>query len=98
MFKAFQEDQGRPHPALLKRVFPRPDCQRYLDAYSTLSSCRQWNDGNPQPIVLSEIYSHLEKGLGLVDYRTKGKYVRLIKALDAVELEHYKALKAKASR
>jgi len=85
MFKAYAEDHGKPHPALLAKPQPRDDCVKYLEAFRLLGCSRIWDQVGPKPTQTSEIESMLNL-LGITDTSTRLKYLRLIRRMDMTEL------------
>lgn len=69
----------------------------YLDAYFTLSNCRESNMGGPCPIRLSEIDAYF-RVMGIDERAERVKYVALIQQLDQVFLEHARTQAAKHNK
>lgn len=86
-FKAVYEGEGRHHHALLQKPALRGDCIRYYDAFRSLGAARIWSPVGPQPIPVSEVESYLNLA-GITSPHTRLKYLRLIRAMDQVELTH----------
>lgn len=85
-FKAIREAGDPPHPAELRKPALSADCVDYYDAFRYLGASRTWNQGSPNPIAISEIQSYL--AINEIDGYEKAKYMRMVKLLDQVELEH----------
>ena len=46
-----------------------------------------WSEVGPQPVMISEVAAYLGI-IGIDDPYTKQKYLRLVQAMDRVELQH----------
>lgn len=79
-----QED-GIAHPSNRRRPTLSGDCIEYYDAFCLLGASRIWNQVGPMPVETSEVMS-LMWGMGITDPDERMKYLRLIKAMDRVEL------------
>jgi hypothetical protein len=73
---------------LLDRPRLEPHLGLYRKIYERLSRSRQWSEGGPQAIALSEIFSYCD-GLGLHGEEFREKLVDLIQEMDAVFMDHY---------
>ena len=73
--------------ALLDRPRLEPHLSLYRKIYERLSRSRQWGEGGPQAIALSEVFSYCD-GMGLYGDEFREKLVDLIQEMDAVFMEH----------
>ena len=87
LFKAIREDTGIPHPSDIGRPALRSDCIKYFDAFRYLGASRMWSEVGPHAIQVSEVAAYVGMA-GITDPYTKLKYLRLVQAMDRVELEH----------
>lgn len=90
LFEAVYKETGQHHPACLRKPTLRSDCIKYHDAYRSLGVARIWSEVGPMPIPLVEVEAYLRLA-GIGDPSTKLKYLRLIRRMDMVELEHLRA-------
>lgn len=89
-----RESGDPPHPAELRKPALSADCIDYYDAFRYLGASRSWSQVGPNPILMSEISAYFEIN-SITDQYEKQKYMRLIKHLDRVEIDHIH-LKSKA--
>lgn len=85
-------------------VTPRPLLNRprlltqdvvYYNAFNDLSSSRPSSMGGASPIPISEVLAFCEL-LGIANLRERAKYLRLVRELDKICLDHWsEALKQK---
>lgn len=85
------------HPAERNKPALRADCVPYFEAFRLLGASRTWSQVGPNPILLSEIESHLRTE-GIDDPYEVPKYKRLIKLLDRVEMDFLFEKSKKASK
>lgn len=78
---------GIPTPALDNRPVLRRDCVEYYDAFHDLSAGRTFGYGVANPIQVSEIEAYLRL-LGVESREERLKYLRLVRKLDGVYLQH----------
>ena len=78
---------GKTPETLLNRPRLEPHLGIYRKIYERLSRSRQWGEGGPQAIALSEVFSYCA-GMGLHGDEFREKLVDLIQEMDAVFIEH----------
>jgi hypothetical protein len=79
------QSQGKLNKEIEERPEIIPEALEFWDAYIILASRRTFNEGNPQPILLSEINSYCQ----LVDMVEREFLLRLVLNLDTLYLQHH---------
>lgn len=86
---------GKTPETLLNRPRLEPHLAFYRKIYERLSRSRQWGEGGPQAIALSEVFSYCD-GLGLHGTEFRERLVDHIQEMDAVFIEHCREEASKA--
>jgi len=85
--KAFEASTGKKSDRLASRPTLRPDCLKYMRAFSSLSNARQHSQiGGAQPISLTEIKAYIDLH-GIQYGEVSSRYVRMIQKMDYLYLD-----------
>lgn len=79
-------EDGGIHPAELTRPALRSECIDYYDAFRYLGASRMWSQVGPLPISVSDIAAFLFLN-NITNPDERMKYLRLVQAMDRVELK-----------
>lgn len=82
----FEKLHGFTPRALLERPVMDPNLWFYRRAYDRLSRSRQWSDGQPQAIAISEIVAYCQ-GFGIQLSTSREALLDLVQAMDQVFMQ-----------